>query len=444
MITRMPGVERSGRGSRASDGPLVTRRVAIGGAIAVSMASGPAWAQDLLDPSSLSGARVAAPNDLPMRLRPTDRINPSYARGMASSVTSAILSLVRAYGGTADQIGKLDARDKELTPKLDDAVKNKQLQLDEYRQGLFCSGCGRTKSDILSKGEQFPHANQTIIKPTPEQIAAKERQLQEIIDRIANELKDVRDKRAKLDPDINAIKEQLFEGMGLWRTAVGFNARLLRQEDLDDEDGYVRDRAGISKQLTAIPKVAAVAPRAAAVQQGIDDLRGWISTLDDVERRRSVERARYGESLTRGETAARQEVASVQTEANAVASRITAFGYSGYLAILTTLMSPRFDPNSIGEVGGYMFRMGRYDRATAGQILPNVAEFVGKASNTFPVFPQGAAPPASQESRVAENNVSRLQARRAALEAQEQRAQAAAEAARRQADPAPADTPGRQ
>jgi hypothetical protein len=64
----------------------------------------------------------------------------------------------------------------------------KTIQMADYRAGLFCSGCNQTKTQILAKNEPFPHAGQQIIKPTPEQIAAKDRELQGPIDRIEGEL----------------------------------------------------------------------------------------------------------------------------------------------------------------------------------------------------------------------------------------------------------------
>lgn len=47
--------------------------------------------------------------------------------------------------------------------------------LEEMRQGYFCSGCGQTRSAIEAKGETFPHAGQSIVKATPEQLKEAER-----------------------------------------------------------------------------------------------------------------------------------------------------------------------------------------------------------------------------------------------------------------------------
>lgn len=411
---------------------LVGRRTILGALLAGPALSTPAWAQDLLDPMALRGARVSSPNDLGPRQRPADRISPAYARDMEASITSALLSLVRAYGSVADQVGKLTAKEKDLAAKLAEAIRDKEAKLDEYRQGLFCSGCGKTRSEILSRGEQFPHPGQHIIQATPEQIAAKERELQGIIDRLAAELKTVRDELAKGNPDIDAIKSQLFEGMGLWRSAVSFHGRLLRQQDLDDQDAYLRERARVSAQLKALPEDGARETSSGGVQRAASALGSWIATLQQVEARRGAERRAYDQALTAADTMARREVASVQAEADAVAARITAFGLAGYLKILTTLMNPTVSPSGPGEVTGYMFRMGKYDRAGMGEILPNVAAFLAKAQGTPLIFPNGSAPPAEQELRLAEANRAKLQALAAQLQALEAQRQREAEARARQ------------
>lgn len=406
-----------------------------------------ARAQDLLDPTALRSSRVASSSTLPARVRPADRIAPSYARDMAGAVTDALISLIRAYGSVADQIGSLQTKEKELAKKVADAIANKALQLDEYRQGLFCSGCNRTKSDILSKGEQFPHAGQRIIQPTPEQIANKERELQAAIDKLEAELKDLRTKLAKANQDIDPIRNQIFDGMGLWRTAVAFQRRLIRQEDFDNETAYMRERERISQQLAAAGAEGAAAEQSGLIRASISDLDLWSATLRQAEDRRGAERQATVNAMTTADNTAQREKARVETVANEVANRITAFGLAGYLRIVTVPMNPNVDPLAInGEVTGISFRMGKYNPEGYGEILPRVAEFIGKARNTPMEGPSGRTPPpAYQELRSAENAGSQLKAKLNIKLAEEQRsreeAAAAAQAPPAPAEPAPTPTP---
>ncbi|MBU1374525.1 MAG: hypothetical protein KKE02_01630 [Alphaproteobacteria bacterium] len=402
-----------------------------------------ARAQDLLDPTTLRSSRVSSSTTLPPRARPADRISPGYARSMAGGVTDALISLIRAYGSAADQIGLMQVKEKDLAAKLAAAIANKAAQLDEYRQGLFCSGCNRTKSDILSKGEQFPHQGQSIIKPTPEQIAGKERELQAVIDKLDAELKDVRTKLAKANQDIDTIRSQIFDGMGLWRTAVAFQRRMIRQEDFDDESAYLREREKISQQLGAVQTETATSQDISLIRGGVGDLELWSSTLRQVEDRRAAERRASNQTMNLADVTAQRERARVETVANEVAARITAFGLAGYLRIVTVPMTPSIDPLALAQEGsGITFRMGKYDQAGFGEILPRVAEFIGKARNTMVEGPSGPpAPMAGDELRMADNAIARLKARLNVRLAEEQRRRdEAAAAALAQAQPSETPT----
>ncbi|WP_446325776.1 hypothetical protein [Blastomonas sp. CACIA14H2] len=427
-----------GDGHRA-EGSLDRRTVMAALVTFPALGASPAWAQDLLDPTRLRSSRVGTEALATRSNRPPGWLGPEYARDMASSVTSAILSLVRAYGATADQIGKLQAEEKQLTDKLNEAIRNKEAILDEYRQGLFCSGCGRTKSDIISKGEQFPHSGQTIIKPTPEQIAAKERELQQGIDRLAQQLRDAKAKLAKLSPDIDAIRSQLFEGMGLWRTATSMERGIIRQEFAFDAQDYVQQRTVISRQIDTVIREAAAAQTIPAFQACIADARTWSDALAKCEDRHADDRGRMMTGLTNNDNSAQRQTASVQSTANEVASKITAFGLAGYLNILTTLMGRGSDGTSIAGAG-YTFRMGKYDAAGFGEILPRVAEFISRASSLVIGTAPGYNMPASQELAKLDRALAQVEPKlAAALELRRQQEAAAAlerqqEEARRQAE----------
>lgn len=427
-----------GDGHRA-EGSLDRRTVMAALVTLPALGTSPAWAQDLLDPTRLRSSRVGTEALATRSNRPPGWLGPEYARDMASSVTGAILSLVRAYGATADQIGKLQAEEKQLTDKLNEAIRNKEAILDEYRQGLFCSGCGRTKSDIISKGEQFPHSGQTIIKPTPEQIAAKERELQQGIDRLAQQLRDAKAKLAKLSPDIDAIRSQLFEGMGLWRTATSMERGIIRQEFAFDAQDYVQQRTVISRQIDTVIREAAAAQTIPAFQACIADARTWSDALAKCEDRHADDRGRMMTGLTNNDNSAQRQTASVQSTANEVASKITAFGLAGYLNILTTLMGRGSDGTSIAGAG-YTFRMGKYDAAGFGEILPRVAEFILRASSLVIGTAPGYNMPASQELAKLDRALAQVEPKlAAALELRRQQEAAAAlerqqEEARRQAE----------
>lgn len=420
-----------GRLHQIGDGRLARRTLLIGLAGLPIALPGIAAAQDLIDPTTLRSSRVSSPTDLAPSARPEGRLDPGYARGMASSVTSALISLIRAYGAAANQVGTLTAKEKQLTEQLAAAIRDKAAKLDEFRQGLFCSGCNQTKSEILAKGEQFPHAGQRIIQPTAEQIAAKERELQANIDKLDAELKKATAARRKADQDISAIRDEIFTGMALWRTAVSFERRLVRQRGADDEDAYQRERAKITQQLNVGQRELALAKTVPLLQRGIGDLSMWADTLRRVEDRRGRERAANAERMGDADTAARRDVAQVQTVASEEAAKITAFGLAGYLQIVTVPMNAGGDPGGVaGEASGHTFRMGKYDQASIGQVLPNVAIFVGRARNMVVQLAAGGAEPADVELNRNERAIARGRQALSVATAEQERLKAAAEAKR--------------
>ena len=79
------------------DRSSVDRRAVVAGLVALpAMGANLASAQDLLDPTRLRSSRVGTEALATRSNRPPDWKGPEYARDMANSVTSAILSLVRA------------------------------------------------------------------------------------------------------------------------------------------------------------------------------------------------------------------------------------------------------------------------------------------------------------------------------------------------------------
>lgn len=403
--------EPAARVCRCSSSPRISRRLLLAGGISLPLLQAtPVPAFGMGQITGRGGGR------------PADWVGASYARTMSNDVTSALLSLVRAYGSIANQIGDLQKRQRELAEKLAAAVRDKAAKLAEYRDGQFCSGCQQTRSEILAKGEQFPHPGQRIIKPTEEQIARKERELQAGIDRLAEELKKAKAKLAELDPQLTEIKTQLFAGMGLWRTANVFERRLIRQEDTYDAEDYVTRRAGLSKSLGRLQQAASTVQAPNALGATAAELEATIEQLKQVEANRTAELDRVSVALDNNLSVARDQVMQVDTAAKTQANTITAFGLDGYLRILTVPMAPNIDPRpTVGEASGYNFRMGRYSREGWGEILPRVAEFIGRARNLQSTFARGAPVSANVEVSRAESTLARLKSRLAAAEKEEQR-----------------------
>jgi hypothetical protein len=95
------------------------------------------------------------------------------------------------------EFAKIDKEVAETNRKLAALKAERRTALQEMAEGLFCSGCNRTRSDILSKGEQFPHPGQKIIKATQAQINAKAAEFDRREAQLRNQLKSLADRRKK-------------------------------------------------------------------------------------------------------------------------------------------------------------------------------------------------------------------------------------------------------
>ena len=177
------------------------------------------------------------------------------AMGMSSSVTASLDSLTREMARILDSIGQLERKASSLSGEISTLKERRQSLLEEYRNGLFCSGCSQTKSQILAKGEKFPHPGQKIIQPTSEQIKAKDRELQSPIDDAARRLGQV-EKDLKKNEDQSLVGlEQVRLGVLFWRTASSY-ARLsqaagaeLSLKQLDTQARDMEANLASSRQL---------------------------------------------------------------------------------------------------------------------------------------------------------------------------------------------------
>ncbi|HVZ64892.1 MAG TPA: hypothetical protein VG936_10000 [Lacunisphaera sp.] len=118
-----------------------------------------------------------------------------------------------------------DRRVEALLAERAGLIREKAQALAEMAAGEFCSGCGRTRSEILRTGSVFPHPGQSVIKATPEQMARKAAEF---------------DARIRtLDEQIDRIRENLIRQVQeKWQQAV------TRTDDMMDAAAQDREKAG--------------------------------------------------------------------------------------------------------------------------------------------------------------------------------------------------------
>lgn len=152
------------------------------------------------------------------------------ARAMAERVSSSVSALGQQTQSALALRDRLDKSLAELKREIAEMIDRRDREMEDYRQGLFCSGCNRTRTDILSKGEQFPHRGQSIVRPTPEQIAAKEKALQQPIDRSQAQQEKEQKQRIDADADAQNGLRQLRAGLLLWRTSTTYWSRAVQRD----------------------------------------------------------------------------------------------------------------------------------------------------------------------------------------------------------------------
>lgn len=322
--------------------------------------------EGLLDPGSLGGKAGQSSPSYAVR-RSANRQPPSHARHMVGSVVSSMDSLTRAAADLVDDITKLDRAARELGSKLSTLRYEMAAKLEEYRLGLFCSGCGKTKSEILARGETFPHSGQTIIKPTPEQIAAKERELQAPIDRTDRELRNNRSTRASAVNERDEALLQISAGLKLWCTAITYENSLLQQDESESEVAYKVARKRAEDQIRKLRLEALPlkdADQQARLRREIDM---WTSTQDRLDQQRSADRRAIQNALSRANAWAGDD-----------SNTLNGFLVRGDLrqhiaeAATATFVSRAAGLN---ELGG-MYRMGSYSASGHDNTLSSVTDFI--------------------------------------------------------------------
>lgn len=343
--------------------PLPRRRVLLA-ALAGWCVSPSALAQDdLLDPSRLGTPAKPLSNGAPVSTPGAGRAaEPARGRDMAGSVVVALDGLTRAAASRSEDVARLDKEASELVARLSRLNADKAAKLDEYRQGLFCSGCGKTKSEILAVGDTFPHPGQSVIRATQAQIAAKEREMQAPIDRAVRELDGNRTKRKVLGQELDEIFEQINAGLSLWNTSLAFEKNLLHRAMQEAEDRY--------RQARQRPQ-------------------GALAQLD----------SKFKSEQARGNTALGRAAAHAEREREV----LNGFLARGKLAQLTTLLATIAYPSPSADfaaLGGH-FRMGRFNPEGHGEVLTSVESFIN-AFRQIPAFGGGlgGTPPAARAAKI--------------------------------------------
>lgn len=145
----------------------------------------------------------------------------------------------------------LDKQHAEVRSALDRERAQRDFKMQEYRAGLFCSGCNKTQSEF-AKGEVFPHAGQTIVRPTEQEILSKERTLQSPIDALQLREDSLRtrigDVQRKFQNDVDTARKEITERTLAYEARTASNAARRNQA----EDDAVRKQAELAAEARSV------------------------------------------------------------------------------------------------------------------------------------------------------------------------------------------------
>jgi hypothetical protein len=126
------------------------------------------------------------------------------ARRTWSAEGKEIADLLRRLAAASDKAAKAEKElDRERKALADLAVERKAA-LEDLRNGAFCTGCGRTRSELLARGESFPHPGQQSRPATPEELAKAEQDFD-------NRATVIRRRIAALEPELKSAQAEVMD-----------------------------------------------------------------------------------------------------------------------------------------------------------------------------------------------------------------------------------------
>lgn len=185
-------------------------------------------------------AQLTSASALP---RPWSDASGDRRRGQnfALRVTNSMGTLGTALAALLKEQLQLKTKLGKETVEHEQRTASKERLMAEFRNGFFCSGCMQTKSQILAKGEQFPHPGQRVVAPTQAQIDKKDKELQRPIDTLAASIARAKPRLDDLAGRVAVGKEQLAAGASLWRTSHTY-WRLAYERGRMEQEAALRQR----------------------------------------------------------------------------------------------------------------------------------------------------------------------------------------------------------
>lgn len=159
----------------------------------------------------------------------------------------------------AQEVENLNSRIQELRSEIAkraneaNALASEKIRaLAEMRDGFFCSGCGQTRTQILAKGEQFPHPGQHIVAATGKQLEAKAQEFDQKIASVRQDAQNLAKQADQLDVQrSDIVTNRLPRAVLDWRDAIIADEEELRRSCEAENQQLQRRAEQLGTQLAA-------------------------------------------------------------------------------------------------------------------------------------------------------------------------------------------------
>lgn len=307
---------------------------------------------------------------------------PLDGRQVARSTVGEVDMLAAAANQLVVDLDTLQAGIRRRSQEISALVADMDAKMSEYRQGLFCSGCGKTKSEILAKGETFPHPGRSILRPTAEQLRAKERELRRPIDSLSGMNRDDEQAAAGKLARRNEALDQIREGIAYWQTAFSFETQALQMQQVaaarqaraqrDEIEQLTRQLELDLAQHEARLQRAPADQRAALRQPVLDvqaQLKHWRSSLDQIDQAQQRRQRELDQQLQAARARSQEEAARLQQAVQREhLSRV----------LNLEVRAQAKSTYATADALGVKFRQGDFDPRRAGDVLAGVERFIGR------------------------------------------------------------------
>jgi hypothetical protein len=185
--------------------------------------------------------------------------SPVEMRLVATRTLDSLKSISAQYTLSKKQLAVMQDALEVARTSLADLHSERDLVLQQLRQGLFCSKCMRSKIEIEMTGVSFENhlseVNGVRLSASPQEIEKKEREYSQRIRKLTDDISVRSQNIKKLNVYFENLNSQFAEGTALWSKAIEAE-KLIIQINFDEKSKKIRrNMDNSSKELSQLAEL---------------------------------------------------------------------------------------------------------------------------------------------------------------------------------------------